>query len=107
MLGRPDGASFEVKTRDGRILTTSVTGPPDGWPVFLLHGTPGSRHGPKPRASVLYRRGIRLIAYDRPGYGGSTRHPGRQVADAAQDIAAIAAELAIDRFAVVGRSGGG
>ncbi|HKT04033.1 MAG TPA: alpha/beta fold hydrolase [Rugosimonospora sp.] len=75
--------------------------------MFLLHGTPGSRNGPKPRASVLYRRGIRLVTYDRPGYGGSTRHSGRRVADAAGDIADIADALRIERFAVVGRSGGG
>jgi pimeloyl-ACP methyl ester carboxylesterase len=100
-------SEFSVATTHDRQLRVEVSGDDNGVPVFLLHGTPGSRHGPKPRASVLYRRGIRLIAYDRPGYGGSTRHPGRQVADAAQDIAAIAAELAIDRFAVVGRSGGG
>lgn len=75
--------------------------------MFLLHGTPGSRHGPKPRHSVLYRLGVRLIAYDRPGYGGSTPSAGRSVADAAYDVEAIADDLKIDRFAVVGRSGGG
>ena len=56
---------------------------------------------------MLYRRGIRLITYDRPGYGRSTRHHGRSVADAARDIADIADALGIERFAVVGRSGGG
>jgi pimeloyl-ACP methyl ester carboxylesterase len=78
-----------------------------GRPVFLLHGTPGSRVGPRPRASVLYRLGVRLICYDRPGYGGSDRHPGRTVADAAHDIEAIADHFGIERFGVVGRSGGG
>lgn len=75
--------------------------------MFLLHGTPGSRKGPKPKASLLYRLGIKLIAFDRPGYGGSTRHIGRSVADGAADVAAVADQLGIDRFAVVGRSGGG
>jgi pimeloyl-ACP methyl ester carboxylesterase len=56
---------------------------------------------------VLYRLGVRLISYDRPGYGGSTRQAGRSVVDAADDVAAIADHLGIDRFAVVGRSGGG
>jgi pimeloyl-ACP methyl ester carboxylesterase len=97
----------QVEARDGRVLTFQVTGDPAGSPVFLLHGTPGSRLGPKPRGSVLYRRGVMLISYDRPGYGGSTRHPKRSVADAADDIAAIADSLDLDRFAVVGRSGGG
>jgi len=51
--------------------------------VFLLHGTPGSRMGPRPRSSLLYRLGVRLICHDRPGYGDSTRHEGRRVADVA------------------------
>ncbi|WP_034593116.1 alpha/beta fold hydrolase [Hamadaea tsunoensis] len=96
----------EVVTPDGRTLRYCVTGALSGSPVFLLHGQPGSRNGPKPRGSVLYRLGVQLIAYDRPGYGGSTRHKGRSVADAAGDVLAIAQALGIERFAVVGRSGG-
>jgi pimeloyl-ACP methyl ester carboxylesterase len=84
-----------------------MTGTRAGVPVFLHHGTPGSRNGPKPRASVLYRLGVWLIAYDRPGYGGSTRQEGRSIADAAADVEDIADSLGIDRFSVVGRSGGG
>ncbi|MBB4761576.1 pimeloyl-ACP methyl ester carboxylesterase [Actinoplanes digitatis] len=99
--------SHEVKAADGRLLTASDAGPANGRPVFLLHGTPGSRTGPRPRASVLHRRGIRLISYDRPGYGRSDRHPDRRVGDAAADIAAIADSLGLKRFSVVGRSGGG
>jgi len=90
-----------------RKLQVDVTGDPDGTPVFLMHGTPGSRNGPKPRSIVLYRMGVCLISYDRPGYGESTRHPGRSVADAAADVAAIADEFGLDSFAVAGRSGGG
>lgn len=55
---------------------------------------------------VLYQRRMQLIAYDRPGYGTSDRHPGRTVADVAQDVAAIADALGLDTFAVAGRSGG-
>lgn len=84
-----------------------ISGAPDGLPVFLMHGTPGSRGGPRPRSSVLYRMGVLLVSYDRPGYGGSTRVPGRTVGDAAADVAAIADTLGLDRFAVAGRSGGG
>jgi pimeloyl-ACP methyl ester carboxylesterase len=90
-----------------RRLAVDVSGAGHGMPVFLLHGTPGSRHGPKPRGKVLYTLGIRLIAYDRPGYGGSSPRHGRTVADAAADVEAIADSLGIDRFAVLGRSGGG
>lgn len=73
----------------------------------VMHETPGSRRSPRPRASVLYRLGVQLICYDRPGYGGSDRHPRRTVADAATDVQAIANELGIDSFGVVGHSGGG
>ena len=100
-------APQEVTTSDGRVLRFESTGAPSGSPVFLLHGTPGSRVGPKPRSSVLYRLGVRLICHDRPGYGGSDRHEKRTVADAAADLETIADHLGIDRFAVVGRSGGG
>jgi pimeloyl-ACP methyl ester carboxylesterase len=97
----------EVDTPDKRAISVECCGAPSGMPVFLMHGTPGSRSGPRPRASVLYRLGIRLICYDRPGYGGSDPLPGRSVADAAGDVEAIADSLGIKRFGVVGRSGGG
>ena len=99
--------SYTVRAKDGRCLVAESWGAPHGTPVFLLHGTPGSRLGPRPRVPLLYRLGIRLIAYDRPGYGGSDRHRGRRVADAASDVDSIADALGLDRFAVIGRSGGG
>ncbi len=52
-------------------------------------------------------RGIRLIAYERPGYGGSDRNAGRTVADVAADVDAIADALRLDRILTHGRSGGG
>jgi pimeloyl-ACP methyl ester carboxylesterase len=98
----------EVRVSDKRRIAVECWGASKGVPVFLLHGTPGSRNGPRPRVSVLYRLGIRLISYDRPGYGGSDPHPGRTVADAADDVLAIADYLGLkDPFGVVGRSGGG
>lgn len=99
-------ADQKVRTPDGRELMVRISGDPRGRPVFLLHGTPGSRVGPAPRVPILHRQGIRLISYDRPGYGGSTRRPGRLVRDAAADVRAIAEYLELKRFAVVGRSGG-
>ncbi len=99
--------SYTVAARGGRRLAVESWGDPHGAPVFLMHGTPGSRLGPRPRVPLLYRLGIRLIAYDRPGYGGSDRHRGRQVADAAADVESIADFLGLGRFAVIGRSGGG
>ncbi|MFG2311254.1 alpha/beta fold hydrolase [Streptomyces sp. NPDC048566] len=95
-----------VRSADGRLLRVEISGDPRGRPVFLLHGMPGSRVGPRPRSMVLYQRGTRLISYDRPGYGGSERYPGRRVADVVQDVASIADALGVERFAVAGRSGG-
>ena len=104
-MGGTSGA-LAVRADDGKQLMVESWGAPNGRPVFLLHGTPGSRRGPHPRASVLYRLGVKLIGYDRPGYGESERRPGRLVRDAAADVRAIADALGLDSFAVVGRSGG-
>jgi pimeloyl-ACP methyl ester carboxylesterase len=96
-----------IPVDNGRSVAVNSWGDTAGMPIFLLHGTPGSRSGPRPRPSVLYRLGVKLICYDRPGYGGSSRHLGRSVADAARDVDAIADALGLDQFCVVGRSGGG
>lgn len=97
-----------VRSADGlRRLAVKVSGHPAGRPVFLLHGTPGSRLGPFPRGRVLYELGVRLITFDRPGYGRSDPLADRRVADVAADVAAIADKLGIPTFAVLGRSGGG
>jgi pimeloyl-ACP methyl ester carboxylesterase len=97
----------EVCVAGKRKVAWDSWGSPTGMPVFLLHGTPGSHSGPRPRSSVLYRLGVRLVSYDRPGYGGSDPYPGRTVADAVGDIEAIADRLKLDKFGVLGRSGGG
>jgi len=104
--GNHMGMTKSACARDGRTLSYEEYGRPDGRPVFLLHGMPGSRKGPRPRSSVLYLLGVRLISYDRPGYGGSDRRLGRTVADAAEDVRDLADTLGIERFAVAGRSGG-
>ena len=98
--------AWTVRAEDGRRLSVEERGDPQGRPVFLLHGTPGSRLGPAPRPSVLYRMRVRLITFDRPGYGDSDRSPGRSVSAAAEDVRLIADALEIGRFGVVGRSGG-
>jgi pimeloyl-ACP methyl ester carboxylesterase len=76
-------------------------------PVIYLHGTPGSRLSLDTDDAELRCIGVDLITYDRPGYGLSDPNPGRSVADAADDVHAIADACGIDRFAVLGRSGGG
>jgi pimeloyl-ACP methyl ester carboxylesterase len=71
-----------------------------------LHGAPGSRLFAPP-ADVPASLGVRLITFDRPGFGGSDRREGRTVLDTAGDVSALADGLGFDRFAVVGVSAGG
>jgi pimeloyl-ACP methyl ester carboxylesterase len=91
----------------GRTLRVLEDGDPSGVPVLVHHGTPSSRQLARSWVADARERGIRLIGYDRPGYGGSDRHPGRAVADAAEDVSAIADALGLDRFLTHGSSGGG
>jgi pimeloyl-ACP methyl ester carboxylesterase len=97
----------EVPTPDGRTLLVLERGDPTGTPVLVLRGTPNSRLLFDNDVARAQRRGIRLISYDRPGYGGSSRSAGRTVADCAEDVRTIAAALGIDRLGVWGISGGG
>jgi len=75
--------------------------------VFWHHGSPNIGAPPEPLFSAADRLGIRWVSYDRPGYGGSTPHPDRDVASAAADASAVADAFGIERFAVMGHSGGG
>ena len=96
---------FVLERPGPRRLSGAATGDPDGFPVVFEHGTPGTRaaHNLSPAAVA----GACVVVYDRPGYGGSDRNRGRDVAACAADVAAIADELGLDRFAVFGSSGGG
>ena len=96
-----------VHTRDGRTLAVEDRGDAAGRPVVVHMGTPNSRHLYDRNVRDAAERGLRLIGYDRPGYGESSPQPGRTVADCADDVRAICAELGIDRLATWGISGGG
>lgn len=91
---------------DGRTLHGYDRGG-DGAAVMWHHGTPNVGAPPKPLFALADELGLRWISFDRPGYGGSTAHPGRTVAGVADDAAALADALGLDRFAVMGHSGGG
>jgi pimeloyl-ACP methyl ester carboxylesterase len=103
------GAGMEraVRTPDGRTLAVEDAGDPAGRVVLVHGGTPNSRHLYGPWVADAAERGLRLIGYDRPGYGGSTPCPGYSIADCADDVRAICAALEIDRLAMWGLSGGG
>jgi pimeloyl-ACP methyl ester carboxylesterase len=99
-------ASVTVASHDGRVLSCCQWGLAGGEPLFVLHGTPGSRFLRHPE-EVYQRAGARVITYDRPGNGGSTQLPGRQVSHAAADVVSIADQLGLGQFGVCGISGGG
>ena len=96
-----------VHTTDGRELCVESMRDSAGVPTFLLAGTPNCRHLADVWVDDAEGRGLRLIGYDRPGYGGSTAQQGRTVADCAADVRTIADEFAVDRFLIWGFSGGG
>ena len=92
---------------DGRFLDLAVSGPDGGVPFVMHHGTPGSYHPPRDLERAVHARGMRMVSWSRPGYGGSTRHPGRTVVDVVADTRAVLEGLGADRCVVGGRSGGG
>ena len=95
-----------VTAPDGCTLAYAEWGVPDGRPLFVLHGAPGSRYL-RHIGGVYERQQVRVITYDRPGYGRSTRRRGLRIADAAEEVALIADRLGIDEFTVLGISAGG
>jgi len=96
-----------IEADDERVLAYAQWGDREGAPVISIHGTPGSRLDRPYDEDKIRALGIHLITYDRPGYGASDRHRGRKVIDCVSDVAIIAAELGITRFAIGGGSGGG
>src|SRR6476646_10087493 len=93
--------------RDGRTLAWREWGVPDGIPVLRLQGTPGSPLSRHPKPEIWERLGVRVIMADRPGYGASTRMPGRGLASVADDLVELLDHLGLDRVPVTGGSGGG
>lgn len=75
--------------------------------ILWFHGTPQTGALLDPLLAAAAARGIRMLSYGRPSYGGSSPQPGRTVSDAAADVAQLADALELGRFAVMGASGGG
>jgi len=102
-----DSVGDTIKLVDGRRLGWAEFGDPQGLPLFYFHGFPASRLEAKLIEAAAVRNGIRVIAPDRPGYGNSDFQPGRRLLDWPCDVEAVADRLSIDRFMVLGASGGG
>ena len=96
-----------VQLPDQRRLAYAEYGESKGIPVFLFHGLPGSRLSWGLLPDDPFPSGLRIVAPDRPGYGRSDPKPGRTLLDWAEDITVLADALAIEKFAVLGVSGGG
>ncbi len=94
--------SFTVRLPDGRAIAVEEYGDPTGPAVLYLHGWPASRL----EAGLIPDLPVRLLAFDRPGYGRSSPQPGRTLLDWPTDVADVADRLGLGRFHVVGLSGG-
>jgi pimeloyl-ACP methyl ester carboxylesterase len=104
--GHDDGMT-PVRTPDGRSLDVAVRGPEGATPLIFHHGTPGSLVPVRALQQGAEDRGLRLVTWSRPGYGASTRRPGRRVVDDADDVAVLLDHLGADRCLAAGWSGGG
>ena len=97
-----------VAVDGNRRIGFAEFGDPSGRAIFWLHGTPGARRQiPAEARMYAEQNGIRLIGVDRPGIGSSTPYQYDTVSDFAHDLHIIADVLGINRFAVIGLSGGG
>ncbi|TMD70953.1 MAG: alpha/beta hydrolase [Chloroflexi bacterium] len=105
-----DGVAYEdgvITLRDGRELAWRWWGEPGGTPLLRIQGTPSSRLQRNPNPSIQREVGARYLMADRPGYGGSTRKPGRGIADIADDYIELLDAHGLDRVPAMGTSGGG
>jgi pimeloyl-ACP methyl ester carboxylesterase len=96
-----------INLPDGRRLSFDEFGDRQGKPVFYFHGFPGSRLEAKLADPISRESGVRFIGIDRPGYGYSSFKPGRNFISWPDDVAELAEALRIDRFSILGVSGGG
>lgn len=101
------GADHQMILGDGRRLGYAEYGDPRGTPLVYLHGFPSSRLEAGLCQAAARRRQVRVIAVDRPGYGLSEFQPGRRIGDWPDDVMALTQALGIERFALLGVSGGG
>jgi pimeloyl-ACP methyl ester carboxylesterase len=104
-----DNTSKTIRLKDGRLLGYAEYGAPEGKPVFYCHGFPSSRLDWPifDSDAIATRLNARIIAADRPGTGLSDFKSGRQILDWPDDVIELADALQVDRFAMLGISGGG
>jgi pimeloyl-ACP methyl ester carboxylesterase len=96
-----------VRTPDGGSLDLYLAGPPGGSVLLFHSGTPGVPIPYAPMIAHAAERGLRYVAYSRPGYGSSTRNPGRTVGDDADNAATVLDHVGAATAVTIGWSGGG
>lgn len=96
-----------VDDRRGGSIFVRDWGPEDSAAVIHHHGTPSCSLAVPTGWSGPSNHGVRVVTFDRPGYGQSTNRPGRSMSEAAVWTEIVADALGIERFAVMGTSGGG
>jgi pimeloyl-ACP methyl ester carboxylesterase len=104
-----DGAMEPVETEltvGDRVLRIRDSGDAHAPAILYFHGTPGSRLDLRFGEDILSRQGVRIISFDRPGYGGSTE-AAFGLTSVARDALSIADSLGLGAFATLGQSGGG
>ena len=109
MTSAPAVSELDVPRPGGGVLRAYDTGPDSGasgLSVVWHHGSPQTGRLPDPLRHAAAARGIRLLSYGRPSYGGSTPQPGRTVGDGAADVVAVLDAVGVERAAGMGSSGG-
>ena len=96
-----------VATPDGRSLDVYLAGPEDGEILLFHDGSPGTGHPTSKLVAAAADRNLRYVSFSRPGYAGSSRRPGRRVADVVDDAVVVLDHLGAERCYTMGWSGGG
>ena len=107
MAGSGEVSWSRVRGPGGGSLEVAASGPPGALPLVFHLGTPGPALLFGPLLEAAARHGLRVVCYSRPGYAGSTPQPGRAVAHAAAETAAVLDAAGADSFITIGWSGGG
>jgi pimeloyl-ACP methyl ester carboxylesterase len=102
-----DKMNQQIRLPDGRRLGFAEYGSGEGKPVIYCHGWPSSRLEARAMGEVCREMKVRLIAPDRPGLGLSDFLPGRTIPSFCEDVLEVARQLDLQRFSVLGVSGGG
>ncbi|MCD4802607.1 MAG: alpha/beta hydrolase [Anaerolineales bacterium] len=102
-----DRSTQTITLKDQRKLSFNIFGADGGVPVFYFHGGPSSRLEGSLHHQTAIQRNYQIICLDRPGHGLSDPKPGYEIVNLADDVLELAAHLGLDRFGVMGTSGGG